>query len=549
MKKQIVFLFFIAPTPFRISFYLLQASFSPEVSPFHKINLKPPVLFPSLKSFFILYELIKEAVFHMKLKNLIESISFSSDFPIVDSALEVTGITEDSRNIKPGMVFVAIKGYEYDGHHYITTAAKKGASLIIGEMPQDHVEDIPYALVENSRQTLGQLSSIFYGNPSSKKIIIGVTGTNGKTTTCYLLKHLLEHSGYTTSLIGTIEYVINGQSSKSSNTTPSSLLLQQMIAQSNDQVIIVEVSSHGLTQYRLEGILFDYALFTNLQNDHLDYHHTMEEYFEAKSLLFDKLKPNGKAVVNFDDAWGDKLIHRLTAKGIPTITVGTNEEATVRILSKEGNDIQVVAHQSSSTLHSTIIGIHNMYNLTMASAVVTDLGYSIPDINQHLSSFPGIPGRFETAVILDDVHYIIDYAHTDLALQYCLESIRECGAANIIHIFGFRGKRDTEKRLPMLETSHQLSDYTLLTTDDLNGISKTDMLETYQALIKDAGFTSHVNIIMDRTKAIQEAQKLAQPGDYVVLTGKGPEPYTESFQMDTHSDKETILQLKPLQQD
>lgn len=449
----------------------------------------------------------------MKFKTLFADFSALSEFPGLDSEMEVTGITDDSRNIQPGMIFIAITGYQYDGHTYIMDAAKNGASLIIGEIPQEDELNTPYMLVENSRKTLGQLASIFYGNPSSKKLVIGVTGTNGKTTTCYLLKHLLEKLGYTTSLIGTIEYIINGKATKSLNTTPSSLLLQQMMAQSNDQIIILEVSSHGLSQYRLEGTTFDYALFTNLQHDHLDYHHTMEDYFEAKALLFDKLKPAGKAVINSDDAWGLKLIQRLASKRIPSITVGTNEDATFGIVSKVGKNIQIEANQSLVTLHSTLSGVHNMYNLSMASAVVVDLGHSIQSISEHLKSFAGIPGRFEEVAVIDGVHYIVDYAHSDLALQYCLESIREYKPNNVIHIFGFRGHRDDTKRLPMLETSRQLSEYTLLTTDDLNGIPQNEMKASYQRLIEDAEFADHVQIIMDRTLAIQEAQKLAKPGD------------------------------------
>ncbi|MER2294855.1 MAG: UDP-N-acetylmuramoyl-L-alanyl-D-glutamate--2,6-diaminopimelate ligase [Desemzia incerta] len=483
----------------------------------------------------------------MKLKQLIESFSSLSEFSGVDLEMEVTGITDDSRNVKPGMLFVAIKGYQFDGHDYIRDAAKNGASLIIGEAVQPNIGDTPYVLTKNSRKMLGQLCKTFYGNASDNKIVIGVTGTNGKTTTCYLLKHLLEKAGYSTSLIGTIEYVINGQTSKSLNTTPSALLIHQMMAQSTDQVVIVEVSSHGLTQYRLEGITFDYALFTNLQHDHLDYHHTMEEYFEAKALLFDKLKPDGKAVINIDDTWGQHLAQRLLAKNVETITIGHDEKATFKFLSKKGKDIQVDTEGSVETIYSTLIGMHNVYNLAMASGVVVDMGYTIDHINDSLKDFAGIPGRFETLAVIDGVHYISDYAHTDLALQYCIDSIRECKANKIIHIFGFRGNRDSTKRVPMLQTSHRLSDYTILTTDDLNGTYEEEMKQTYEALVEEAQLADHVDIIMDRTIAIQEAQKIAQPGDYVVLTGKGPESYKEEFQMGTHSDKETVLQLKLMQ--
>ena len=483
----------------------------------------------------------------MKLKQLIESFSSLTEFSGIDLEMEVTGITDDSRNVKPGMLFVAIKGYQFDGHHYIKDAAKNGASLIIGEAVQPSIGDTPYVLTKNSRKMLGQLCKNFYGDASSNKIVIGVTGTNGKTTTCYLLKHLLEKAGYSTSLIGTVEYVINGKTTKSLNTTPSALLIHQMMAQSTDQVIIVEVSSHGLTQYRLEGITFDYALFTNLQHDHLDYHHTMEEYFEAKALLFDKLKPAGKAVINIDDVWGQHLAQRLSANNVETITIGQDEKATFKLLSRKGKDIQVDTAGSIETIYSTLIGMHNVYNLAMASGVIVDMGYTIDHINDSLKDFGGIPGRFETLAVIDGVHYISDYAHTDLALQYCIDSIRECNANKIIHIFGFRGNRDSTKRVPMLQTSHKLSDYTILTTDDLNGTYEEEMKQTYEALVAEAQLTDHINIIMDRTVAIQEAQKLAQPGDYIVLTGKGPESYKEEFQMGTHSDKETVLQLKHMQ--
>lgn len=458
--------------------------------------------------------------------------------------MEVTGITDDSRKVAPGMIFVAIKGYQFDGHQYIMDAAKNGASLIIGELEQTTSVPAPYVVVKNSRKMLGQLASAYYGNPSADKIVIGVTGTNGKTTTSYLIKHLLEKLGYTISVIGTIEYIINGKKIKSSNTTPSALQIHQMMAQSTDQVFILEVSSHGLIQYRLEGISFDYALFTNLQHDHLDYHKTMEDYFEAKALLFNKLKADGTAVINLDDEWGNKLAERTLSQGTETVTVGLNEKADLRLKAKEGSDLHLEVNRQPAILHSPLKGMHNAFNLAMASAVVLNLGHSIEDINNCLTDFTGVAGRLETVAVIDGVHYVVDYAHTDLALRYCLESIHESNAQRIIHVFGFRGNRDPSKRLSMLHSSHQGSDYTILTADDLNGVPIEEMQETYRHLLTEAGLKDHIQVIMDRTLAIQEAQKLAQPGDYIVITGKGPEEYTTSFQMETQTDKETILQLK-----
>lgn len=482
----------------------------------------------------------------MKLKQLIDSFSSLSECSDLDLETEVTGITDDSRKVVPGMIFIAIKGYQFDGHQYILDAAKNGASLIIGEtvLSSPLPKTTTYIIVENTRQMLGQLANIYYGNPSADKIVIGVTGTNGKTTTSYLMKHLLDKLGYTTSIIGTIEYVINGKKIKSSNTTPSALQIHELMAQSNDQVFILEVSSHGLIQYRLEGITFDYALFTNLQHDHLDYHKTMEDYFEAKALLFNKLKANGTAVINLDDSWGKKLAQRTVSKGTNTVTVGFDKEAEVKILTKENSNIQLEINHQPAVLHSPLMGMHNVFNLSMASAVILNLGHTIDDINQNLLDFGGVPGRLETVANIDGVFYVVDYAHTDLALKYCLESINEYNANKVFHIFGFRGNRDPSKRLPMIHSSHEISDCTILTSDDLNGVSQEEMSETYRTLIDEAGLKDHVQIIMDRTLAIQEAQKMAQPGDYIVLTGKGPEEYTTSFQMGTHTDKETILQLK-----
>jgi UDP-N-acetylmuramoyl-L-alanyl-D-glutamate--2,6-diaminopimelate ligase len=248
----------------------------------------------------------------MKLKEMLSDYQLGEQ-PMWDGEQIITGITDSSRDITEGMVFVAITGFEQDGHDYIPHAIAQGAALIVGEHDYPEALPIPYLKVANSRQVLGQLADKFYDHPSGRKRVIGITGTNGKTTTAFFLKHLLEQQGFTVSMIGTIYNEINGIQYPTPNTTPNAEKVHELIAASKDDFVVIEVSSHGLTQYRLEGVAFDYALFMNLQHDHLDYHKTMEAYFEAKATLFDKLKPAGKAVVNTDDAWGLKLAQRLVA--------------------------------------------------------------------------------------------------------------------------------------------------------------------------------------------------------------------------------------------
>lgn len=459
----------------------------------------------------------------------------------------IQGIADNSLDVKKDYLFVACKGFKVDGHDYIQDAINKGAAVIIGERPI-HNLSAPYLKVENSRKALGIIASNYYGNPANNKLIIGITGTNGKTTTSHLLKHMLEKNGRTCSIIGTIHNVINGEVTQSVNTTPSSLTLQQMLFASNDEIVILEASSHSLSQYRVEGITFDYCLFTNLYQDHLDYHESMEAYFEAKSLLFNKLKDNGKAVVNIDNDWGGKLVRKLWDIHIEPVTVGRSKNAnfTLTDFNLINATIAVEENDTLQQIHSPLFGVHNMYNTAMAYATASLLNINKDQIITSIYNFKGLSGRFEMIKLKNDITAVVDYAHTADAIYYCLKTIRTNNADKIIHVFGFRGDRDSSKRQEMLAMTFELSDQYILTLDDLNGVPYNDMTATLKTLNSAYGIEKGM-VIADRTLAIKRAIELSNPGDWVIVTGKGHEKYQQQYELPVKSDKEAILYLNQKQ--
>ena len=479
----------------------------------------------------------------MKLKEMLSDYQLGEQ-PKWDGEQIITGITDSSRDIKDGMVFVAIAGFEKDGHDYIPHAIAQGATLIVGEHDCPEALPIPYLKVANSRRVLGQLADKFYNHPSGRKRIIGITGTNGKTTTAFFLKHLLEQHGFTVSMIGTIYNEINGIQYPTPNTTPNAEKLHELIAASKDDFVVIEVSSHGLTQYRLESVAFDYALFMNLQHDHLDYHKTMAAYFEAKAQLFDKLKPDGKAVVNTDNAWGLKLAQRLVTKGAAVITVGHQEDAALSIKKMTNQEVTLDISDETSALDPHMPGEHNLYDIAMASAVIQDLGYPLADVTEQMRSFAGVPGRYEIVHLKDRIHCIIDYAHTPEAVTSILTSIHKDGAERITHIFGFRGNRDASKRDEMITASTDQSARVILTTDDLNSVPEEAMRQEYVDYQHQFAGTHKIDIVMDRTLAIQAAVNEARASDWILVTGKGHEKYKTDYALPTASDKETLLYLK-----
>ncbi|MGP4070426.1 UDP-N-acetylmuramoyl-L-alanyl-D-glutamate--2,6-diaminopimelate ligase [Halobacillus sp. B29] len=480
----------------------------------------------------------------MKLQELVYELESKSEVinKNVDETLPISGLADNTSQIEEGYLFIAIKGFMKDGHTYIDEAIQKGASVIIGEADIQN-PDVPYVQVKNARKTLGIISSKYYDYPSRNKTLIGVTGTNGKTTTSYLVKHILASMGNSCALFGSIHNIINGVDYPSQHTTPNSLEINRMLAESRDDVVVMEVTSHALTQYRVEGLAYDLALFTNLSHDHLDYHDSMEEYFEAKKMLFDLLKSDGKAVINTDDSWGQQLADILQEEGTSTYRIGEMSGSDFRIVESNFNPPRVKIQEKNevTAIDSNMYGIHNMYNVTMAYAAAKVLGWNQEEILSSIQDFEGVKGRFQI-ITRHDVNFVIDYAHTPDAIFHCLNTARQGGAEKVIHVFGFRGDRDRTKRREMMAITSELSDHYILTFDDLNSVSKEEMEKELQQLQKEHG-NEKGRIVTDRTKAIKQAMELAEAGDWILITGKGNEAYQQRYELPAESDEEMINSL------
>jgi len=473
----------------------------------------------------------------MKLKQLLKDINIETE-PIPE--IDICGIADNSKKVHSGDVFVAINGANSNGHLYIEEAIEKGASLIIGENDLSPLA-VPYIKVENSRKALGILARNFYKDPSRTKNVIGITGTNGKTTTSFLINHILESSSTSCALIGTIETTINGKTSKSSNTTPSSLSLHRLLSESEDDVAIIEVSSHGLAQYRVEGVSFDLCLFTNLSREHLDYHPSMDAYFETKLRLFDYLKANGTSIVNTDNEWGKQLSTILKNRGENVVSIGQTHENSIQMHRFESDCSKIIVEKDNQLfeLFSPIPGVHNMYNTVMAYVTVESFGIRKESFNTYVPLFKGVKGRFEMSRMQKGTAIVVDYAHTADAISHALMTAKEAGAKKITHIFGFRGDRDKQKRKDMMQVTAEISDRYILTMDDLNGVSADQMIEELQNLNNDYGNDKGF-LIPDRTLAIQWTMKNSTSGEWILITGKGHESYQQSFLLPADSDQETI---------
>ncbi|WP_281202704.1 UDP-N-acetylmuramoyl-L-alanyl-D-glutamate--2,6-diaminopimelate ligase [Cytobacillus kochii] len=450
----------------------------------------------------------------------------------------VKGLTTDSRKVKRGYLFIAISGFEKDGHKYIEEAIKNGAIAVIGEKRLSLT--VPYITVRDSRKTLGILASIFYAHPSKKHRLIGITGTNGKTTTAYLIHHLLKEAGYSCGMIGTIENNINNQTKKAKNTTPDALELQSLLAESRDDFIILEISSHALHQHRTEGLQLDIAIFTNLTHDHMDYHHTIEEYYSEKKKIFSLLKDEGVGLVNIEDTWGAKIALEQEHNKIKTI--GTAGDYELQLMFKDAKYQLKLSNVKRDTIvaDSPLPGKHNLYNTAIAIAACLESGISKEVISQGLMNFRGVPGRWERFHNKKGAVFIIDYAHTEDALTYLLQTAKENRAKKIYMVFGFRGKRDKSKRVKMVKVASTYCRQFILTSDDINGESKTVVEEELNNLTKP--FTNG-EVIMDRTMAIKKMWKIGGSGDWIFVIGKGHENYQDIFHLQTKSDIETIQYL------
>ena len=445
----------------------------------------------------------------------------------------VTGITADSRHVQPGYVFVAVGGHQRDGWAYAAEAIQRGAVAVVAEHPPVGKPAVCHVQVDNARRAVAHLAAAFHDWPSRALRLVGITGTNGKTTVAYLARDLMAAQGLRPGLVGTVEYRIGERSIPAARTTPDAASLQAMLAEMvgvGCRSAVMEVSSHALVQERVGGIEFDIGVFTNLTRDHLDYHGDMASYFEAKRLLFRALGTGGKtgrAVVNIDDPWGRKLADDA---GIVSdiVTYGMDAGAAVRAesirLTADGTRFHVRTPWGEAELQTCLLGRFNVSNVLAALAVGGCLEIPPADMAHTLADVSRVAGRLEEVPTGRGFHVFVDYAHTDDALQNVLETLREITERRLIVVFGCGGNRDLTKRPAMGRVAERLADYTVITSDNPRKEEPGDIIRQVLAGFESSGC---VETVEARETAIARALDLAQPGDVVVIAGKGHETFQE----------------------
>ncbi len=444
----------------------------------------------------------------------------------------ISALHYDSRQIKPGSLFFALKGEKVDGVKFVPQALKQGAEAVVSESDVER-SNATNVVVENARAAMADMAAAFFGNPSLELRMAGVTGTNGKTTTTFLLKHICDQSLLLCGLIGTVRYEIGERVVPASRTTPESLdvheLLWQMVS-AGCRAAALEVSSHALVQSRVRGVEFDVAIFTNLTRDHLDYHKTMEAYFEAKALLFTRLagqkRKRGKAVINLDDRHGAQLAARLAGE-VPVITYGVGARADFRASNMradfQGTSYQLDANNRSYLVRLPQIGNFNVYNSLAAIAGASAMGVEVRNAVLALANAPAVPGRLEPVPGQRSFKVFVDYAHTDDALINVLNTLRELQPARLIVVFGCGGNRDRGKRARMGAAVDELADYGIITSDNPR---KEDPLAIIEEIKPGMRRNTH-EVIPDRREAIFRAIEMAQARDIILIAGKGHETYQE----------------------
>ena len=467
-----------------------------------------------------------------------------------DYGVSVGAITDDSRSVPNGSLFVAVKGEHVDGHQFIPAAMRAGIAALVSEQPvMESV--IPYARVADSRKALGLLGSHFYGHPSADLRMIGVTGTNGKTTTTYICKALLEALGQRVGLIGTVAYQIGQETLPASHTTPGALELQRLLSKmvaGGCTASVMEVSSHALAQDRVAGCDYDVAVFSNLTQDHLDFHQTMEDYFQAKLRLFTGLtgtrKSRTRAIVNVDDPAGERIARMCRA---PVWTYGLKQTADLRAeqlrLSLEGTTFMAATPAGTFPVDSHLVGEHNVYNLLAAIGVALHEGASPDHVRDAVAQLTNVPGRFERVMAGQTFTVVVDYAHTEDALVRLLMAAQAVKNGRIITVFGCGGNRDRGKRPKMGAAAIQYSDVVILTSDNPRTEDPIAILQEVEVGVVEAmKGRSYVQYqkVPDRRDAIATAIREARAGDMVLIAGKGHEDYQIIGSTKVHFDDREV---------
>lgn len=482
-----------------------------------------------------------------ELKNILYKVSLKSSYGSMEA--DVKGISFDSRKVQPGFLFVAVKGSTSDGHAFISKAVELGATVIVCEqLPEAVNENITYVAVKDSAQALGIISANFFGNPSEKLKLVGVTGTNGKTTTVTLLYQLFGAMGHRSGLISTVENKIVDQVIPSTHTTPDPIQLNELLKKMVEAGVthaFMEVSSHAVDQERIAGVKFAGALFTNITHDHLDYHKTFENYIKAKKKYFDELSSDAFALVNADDKRGMVMIQNTKAKkhsfGLKKMVDFKGKIITNSI---EGLELEV----AGKNVWFKMIGDFNAYNILGVYGAAVLLGEDSDEVLTHLSSLRGAPGRFELVSPGSKITAIVDYAHTPDALKNVLETIAQFRTGNeqVITVVGCGGNRDKTKRPLMASIACRLSDKVVLTSDNPRDEEPGAIIKDMQAGILPTEARKTL-VLADREEAIKTACMMAKDRDIVLVAGKGHETYQEikgvKYPFDDREVLERMLKL------
>jgi UDP-N-acetylmuramoyl-L-alanyl-D-glutamate--2,6-diaminopimelate ligase len=485
-----------------------------------------------------------------------------------DGSIPVQGLAYHSGRVAPGEVFVALKGLQTDGHLFIDKAIDNGAKVIVLEDEVPQIPDIVYVRTPDSRLALAHMAAAFSDHPSQNLTIVGITGTNGKTTTSYILEAIWQAGGAEVGVIGTVNCRFGGQVRPSPVTTPESLDLQNLLREmhsANVTCAVMEVSSHALDLKRTHACRFTGAVFTNLSQDHLDYHRDMASYFAAKSLLFTELLATGGtspglAVINRDDPWGLKLLSQLST---PALTYGLGPGCDVRpehySLSTQGIQASIATPFGILDIVSPLMGHFNLYNILAASSTALGLGATPDQVVRGLAAITGVDGRLEPVAIPGQPLVLVDYAHTPDALQQALKALRALNFSRIITVFGCGGDRDRTKRPLMGQAAAQGSNLAIVTSDNPRTEDPLTIIAHIEAGLKDLGYQPlNVNdldqarqgylVVPDRRQAIRLAVDIAVPGDVILLAGKGHETYqilgTRRYHFDDRQEAREALLAK-----
>lgn len=463
-----------------------------------------------------------------------------------DSNVLINSITFDSRNVEKGSCFFAVKGTQSDGHAYIEQAISKGASVIVCEdLPQNLNESTTYVKVKDSSYALGIMASEYYGNPSKKLKLVGVTGTNGKTTTATLLYKLISNFGIKAGLLSTVVNYIADKEIKATHTTPDQIelnnLLSQMVAE-GCEYCFMEVSSHSIVQNRIAGLEFVGGIFTNITHDHLDYHKTFQNYINAKKMFFDNLPEHAFALTNVDDKNGMVMVQNTRAK-VKTYGIKSLADVHCRII--ESHFDGMLLNIDDVEVWTRLIGKFNAYNLLAIYGTLLSLGFDKTEILTRLSNVTAVSGRFEYVKSNGGITAIVDYAHTPDALENVLSTINniKSDTQRVITVVGAGGNRDKTKRPEMAKVAVDNSDLVILTSDNPRFEEPEDILnDMKQGIPKESG--KKVVTIVNRREAIRTACLLANPADIILLAGKGHETYQEIKGVKNHfDDKEEVKNM------